>query len=437
MDLSKYDYAVPRYTSFPTAVQFKLGMSPTVMSARLAGLPRHEAISLYTHIPFCHQLCLYCGCNTTVSPTYDRLETYIDLLLQEITLAGRHVQKGIKVNRIHFGGGSPNYANIEDLERILNAYATLFDTTNAQIDMECDPRLFDPEKIAGLGKLGVERVSLGIQDFDPIVQAAIKREQPYELVARHVAQLYKAGIKMINFDLIIGLPEQTLATVQDTLDKAISLAPSRMSVFPYAHVPWMMKHQRVLEQYDMPDTGLREDMADLVESRLLDAGYIQIGMDHFALPDDPLAKALEDGSLRRNFQGYSADPSRTILGFGHSSISQFSDAYVQNTADAAQYRQLIRANMLPVSRGFVLSLDDMARRRLIKTMLCTFKIKFADHPDVPIPYAALAPLAADGVITLDDDGLTVTKEGRRIARIVASCFDPYFEKGTERHAKAV
>lgn len=437
MQISKYDYAVPRYTSFPTAVQFHVGISPTVVAARLAGLPRHEPLSLYTHIPFCHQLCFYCGCNTTVTPNYDRIESYVELLLHEITLAGRHIPKGLKVNRIHFGGGSPNYARVEDLARILDAYRELFDCSEAQIDMECDPRLFSEEKIAGLADLGVERISLGIQDFDPMVQAAINREQPFEKVEKEVATLRKAGIQKINFDLIIGLPEQTLGTVKDTLEKTISLDPARVSVFPYAHVPWMMKHQRVLEQYDMPDTGLRYDMANMVEQTLKDAGYVHIGIDHFAKPDDPLTQAMEGGTLRRNFQGYSADPSDTILGFGHSAISQFRDAYTQNTSDARQYRQLIRANISPVSRGLVLSRDDMARRSLIKKLMCTFRVDYADHPEINIPYGALAPLTADGIITMDDDGLTVTDEGRRLTRIVAACFDPYFEHEAGRHAKAI
>lgn len=435
--LAKYDMPAPRYTSFPTAVQFEADFSPEIYAHALAALDKADPVSLYTHIPFCHSLCLYCGCNTTITPSYERIAKYVDVLLAEIALVGENLPGRLPAGRLHFGGGSPNYASTADLARILTAYDQAFDLSHMQIDMECDPRLLTDSKIKEYAALGVSRISLGIQDFNAAVQAAVKREQPFQMVADQVDTMRRAGIEDINFDLIIGLPEQSPQTVEETLAHVKALRPSRIAVFPYAHVPWMKKHQQVLEAYPMPDTDTRFEMAALVHETLCDAGYESIGIDHYALPEDTLAVAARSHTMQRNFQGYTDDPAQTILGFGQSSISQVPGAYIQNSADAGIYRRAISAGKLASTRGLVLTEEDKARRALIEQVMCYFEVDFAEHPDVPVPHDRLALLAQDGLIEVDEAGLHITETGRPFTRIVAACFDPYFKAQPGRHAKAI
>lgn len=435
--LVKYDYPVPRYTSFPTAVQFKASQDRDIYLKCLNALMPSEPVSLYVHIPFCHSLCHYCGCHTKIVHSYSPIASYIDTLVKEIELAGRNLKTAQRVSRIHFGGGSPNYAKTEDIKRILNTLGRYFDLSSAQIDMECDPRLLNKEKISDYAALGLSRISLGIQDFDAGVQKAINRIQPFDMVKKKIEALYRNGIQNINFDLIIGLPEQTLTTVNETLDKVLELQPSRVAVFPYAHVPWMKKHQRLLEKYEMPETSLRYEMAKRTETRLKEAGYEAIGIDHFARADDALTCASKNGSMRRNFQGYTDDPARTILGFGLSSISQFEGAYIQNTTDAPLYRKTIEAGETPLARVLILTQDDQTRRKLIEELMCYFTINFEDYKNIPMPQVELALLEQDGLIEITGSQLQVTQIGKTFVRIIASLFDPYFKVESNRHAKAV
>jgi oxygen-independent coproporphyrinogen-3 oxidase len=435
--LAKYDYPVPRYTSFPTAVQFKPLQDPRTYFDCLNKLTPSEPVSLYVHIPFCHSLCHYCGCHTKIVHSYSPIASYIDTLIKEIELVGRNFKAAQSVSRIHFGGGSPNYAKTEDIKRILDTLGRYVDLSSAQIDMECDPRLLNEEKISDYAVLGLTRISLGIQDFDAGVQKAINRIQPFDMVKKQIEALHRNGIHNINFDLIIGLPEQTLVTVNETLDKVLELQPARVAVFPYAHVPWMKKHQKLLEKYEMPETFLRYEMAKLTETRLKEEGYEAVGIDHFARPDDPLADALKNRKMRRNFQGYTDDPARTILGFGLSSISQFEEAYTQNTTDAPLYRKTVDNGEVPLARVLTLTRDDQDRRKLIEELMCNFTINFADYKSIPVPRSALVLLEQDGLIEIAGSHLRVTEIGRTFVRIIASHFDPYFKKESNRHAKAV
>lgn len=435
--LAKYDYPVPRYTSFPTAVQFKPLQDPRTYFDCLNKLTPSEPVSLYVHIPFCHSLCHYCGCHTKIVHSYSPIASYIDTLIKEIELVGRNFKAAQSVSRIHFGGGSPNYAKTEDIKRILDTLGRYVDLSSAQIDMECDPRLLNEEKISDYAVLGLTRISLGIQDFDAGVQKAINRIQPFDMVKKQIEALHRNGIHSINFDLIIGLPEQTLVTVNETLDKVLELQPARVAVFPYAHVPWMKKHQKLLEKYEMPETFLRYEMAKLTETRLKEEGYEAVGIDHFARPDDPLADALKNRKMRRNFQGYTDDPARTILGFGLSSISQFEEAYTQNTTDAPLYRKTVDNGEVPLARVLTLTRDGQARRKLIEELMCNFTINFADYKSIPVPRSALVLLEQDGLIEITGSHLRVTEIGRTFVRIIASHFDPYFKKESNRHAKAV
>lgn len=436
--VSKYDRPVPRYTSFPTAVQFTDAYRSTDLEQNLANIAATEPVSLYVHIPFCHSLCHYCGCHTKIVGTDAPVLAYVDLLLREIDLVRERIGKALPVSRIHFGGGSPNFAPPEQLANILDRFAKHFDfKPDIEIDMECDPRLLSVEKINAYAAMGVGRVSLGVQDFNPRVQEAVNRVQPFESVRRSVEDLRAAGIEKINFDLMIGLPVQTLDTVQETLAQTLTLLPSRIAVFPYAHVPWMKKHQKLVERFTMPDPVTRFRMNEFVHDTLLCAGYGAIGVDHYARKGDALLCAQEEGRLNRNFQGYTDDHAKTLLGFGLSSISQFESAFSQNTTDAPTYRRAIEAGALPLARGLSLTADDYIRRNAIERIMCDFSYEASDFPSLPFPHDVLEPLAADGLMDLRSDGFTIPPEGRTFVRLAASCFDPYLHASAGRHAKAV
>lgn len=440
--LQKYDRPVPRYTSFPTAVQFTDCITQDDCAAYLSGIDVAEAASLYIHIPFCHQLCHYCGCNTKIVNSYSPVKNYLDLLYAEVRAAGEYLPKDLKISRLHFGGGSPNFLEADDLYEllgVLSRFARL--DAAAVIDMEMDPRLLTPEKIRRYAAMGVRRASLGIQDFDPHVQSCINRIQPFEKVRECVEALREEGIAELNFDLITGLPEQTPETVLETAEKSVSLDPDRFSVFGYAHVPWMKKHQLLLEAYRMPDARQRFEMNALLGEYLRVAGYDPVGMDHFAKKDDPLFKARERKALRRNFQGYTDDAAEVIIGFGLSSISSFGGAYRQNMTDAPEYRSAVEKGMFPVKRGCILTAEDRRRRSLIEEIMCYSKADLKAYADIPYLLEQnteqLAALEKDGLLQMDGSVLTVTERGQPFVRIVAACFDPYFQPSERRHAKAV
>ncbi|TNE30827.1 MAG: oxygen-independent coproporphyrinogen III oxidase [Alphaproteobacteria bacterium] len=440
--LAKYDRPAPRYTSFPTAVQFDQEIAQDDCAALLSGIDTAKPVSLYIHVPFCHQLCHYCGCNTKIVNSYGPVQSYLELLHAEIRKAGAYLPQDLKITRLHFGGGSPNFLATDDTARLLetlNRFARL--DSAAVIDMEMDPRLLTKEKIRAYAQMGVKRASLGIQDFDPQVQHCINRIQPFEQVKNCVETLREEGIRHLNFDLIIGLPEQTAETVSKTSEQAVSLNPDRFSVFGYAHVPWMKKHQKLLEVYHLPDARQRFEMTALLNNALQEAGYAAVGMDHFARKDDPLYIALENKTLHRNFQGYTDDDSEVVLGFGLSSISSFSGAYLQNITDAPAYRQVVMQGLFPVKRGRVLTAEDKRRRALIEEIMCYFAVDLGHYTDIPHlqeqTSAALALLEQDGILEREGNKLRVTERGRPFVRIVAACFDPYFQPSATRHAKAV
>ena len=440
--IQKYGGAVPRYTSYPTAVQFHAGFIEPDAVSRLQALDGKEAVSVYVHIPFCHSLCHYCGCHTKIVSHTDVVSAYVDMLCNEIKIAASHVTVRVKVSRIHFGGGSPNYAPVSDIEKILDTLRTCFSVDDGvKIDMECDPRLLTEEKITALYFIGIGRVSLGIQDFDESVQKAVHRIQPLEHVQGMVKSLRYVGIQDINFDLIVGLPEQTLDTVRRTVMETIEIRPSRIAVFAYAHVPWMKKHQKLLEKYRFPTPQERFLMHEDANIALCRAGYETIGIDHYALPESSLLQAQALGTLRRNFQGYTDDAATTILGFGLSAISQFKDAYTQNSLDAPAYRKSIDAGRLPVAKGYAMTVMDIETGWAIMQLMCYSQLDVSKCPVVPMARGKLKELERDGIIRINGNIVVITEIGKPFTRVVASCFDPYFQaenyKKESRHAKAI
>jgi len=433
--LQKYDRPVPRYTSYPTAVHFTHEVSQDYYRGLLSHLTAQQPVSLYIHIPFCHVLCHYCGCHTKVVNSYSPVKSYVQTLLKEIDLVGKNLNFRLPISQLHFGGGSPNFLEEKEMESIITALHQYFDFgEEAEIAIEADPRLLDEGKIETLAALGFTRVSLGVQDFNPEVQKAVNRIQPFKTVQDSVLSLRKAGINKLNFDLMIGLPLQTLESVQHSAEQAVSLCPDRLAVFAYAHVPWMKKQQKLLEKYPMPDAELRFDMMLRVKEVLESAGYYALGIDHFAHETDSLYNAHKNGSLRRNFQGYTDDPARNIIGFGLSSISGFEGAYIQNTTDAPAYKKAIEAGDFPITRGCILSDEDRARRAVIESIMCGLKTDIALYPEA---LEKLNALEQDNLVRIDGSHVTITPEGWPFARIAAACFDAYYQPQEGQHARAI
>jgi oxygen-independent coproporphyrinogen-3 oxidase len=437
--LARYDRPVPRYTSYPTAPHFHAGIGPDDYRGWLARLPDDTRISLYLHIPFCHALCWYCGCHTSVAPRYQPVAEYLKLLLAELDLVGAVLGSRRPVKHVHFGGGTPTLISPDDLrtlgERLRERFEILGD---AEVAVEIDPRRLTPETVDALAAIGVNRASLGVQDVNPEVQEAINRWQPFVVVERAVDRLRGAGIFGINFDLMYGLPHQTVGRVLQSVEAALRLRPERVALFGYAHVPWMKRHQRLIDESALPGALERAAQFEAASARLDDAGYVAIGLDHFALPDDSLALALEQGRLRRNFQGYTTDTAPVLLGVGASAIGSLTQGYVQNAVPIPAYRDAIRAGRLATARGIALTDEDRARRSVIERLMCDLA---ADLNGSAARFAAeieaLEPFVADGVIDIAGGSIRIRPEGRALARIVCAVFDTYIDRGATRHSRAV
>lgn len=423
---------VPRYTSYPTAAQFHAGIGATEQARALAAVRDGAPVSLYLHIPFCRQICWYCGCNTGVAAS-DRLRRYEKALLHEIaTVAG--LLKG-RVVAINFGGGSPNALAAPVLARILAALRHDFDiAADAEIAMELDPRAIRPGDAAALAAAGVSRVSMGVQTFAPHVQALINRIQPFETIAAAVAEFRAAGINAINFDLMYGLPGQSVIDLSETIAQAISLKPDRVAVFGYAHMPSAISRQRMISDLDLPGPAARFAMSTTAHRLFTAAGYDAIGFDHFALPHDSMAVAARDQRLIRNFQGYATEAGTALIGLGATAISQFSGLIVQNEKHLGQWETAANAGHLTGTRGVVVNADDTQRSHVIERLLCDGLV------EVPEPLAdalpRLAPHAARGLVRLHGRQVAITPDGWPYARLIASAFDAHL-KAPERHARAV
>lgn len=447
-ELMKYATAeVPRYTSYPTAVQFHDGVDPDIYRQWLAELRPDDRLSAYVHIPFCAKLCWYCGCHTTVPNSYVKIMEYTDVLVREIELVASQVPNIEGISHLHFGGGTPTVLTEKDMARVMSALRDGFGlSAGAEVAVEMDPRGMTQEKVAGLAKNGVTRVSLGVQDFDPVVQEKINRIQSFDLVENTVTWLRGAGISDINFDLMYGLPTQTVDGAARSAELAVKLKPSRLAVFGYAHVPWFKKHQQMISEDDLPGMEERLAQAETVNAVLRQAGYVDIGFDHYALPDDPMAKALTDGTLRRNFQGYTDDPADVLIGFGASSIGETRNGFVQNNPHTLRWAEDVLAGRLPIARGVARTDDDRLHGAAIERILCNGELDLAEHClrfgerfdalDEALP--GLAVMASDGLLQMDGRKLTLTEDGRRFARPVAASFDKYLQqKAEKRHSVAV
>ena len=425
----------PRYTSYPPATRF----GDAVDAARVAGwLGRTDPdrpVSLYAHVPFCRQQCWYCGCNQKLAARYQPVSDYVATLLKEIGLVAGLLPPGLVFGHLHFGGGTPSVLAPEDLALVMEVLLDRFaPARDAEIAIEIDPRTLADEMVRRLPRMGFNRVSIGVQEFDPAVQAAINRHQPLEMIADVTAALRREGIAAVNFDLMYGLPHQTAATLVETVRASAALRPERIALFGYAHVPWFAKAQRLMPEEALPAPAERAAQA-LAARRALEAeGYVAIGIDHFALPDDPMAVAAAGGRLHRNFQGYTTDRAQTLIGLGASSITRTPWGYAQNHAETNAWTRALEAGTLPVERGLLFEPDDLVRGALIEQLLCTGCARTRDLGDA---VADLAPLAADGLLEVADGDVVLSEAGMMLARVVATRFDAYAASISPRQAMAL
>ena len=413
---------VPRYTSYPTAMEFTENVGADDYARALDAVESATPISLYVHIPFCESICWYCGCNTGAASRKQRLDDYLTALSAEIALVAKRLGGRGRIRRIAFGGGSPNAIAPVELVRLLDLLLTVFDAHRPDISIELDPRGFSSEWALVLAAAQVTRVSLGVQTFAPHVQQAIGRIQPLSHIERVVAALRLRGIEAINFDLMYGLPGQELADVEATIDEALTLAPGRIAFFGYAHLPQMIPRQRRIDASRLPDAQLRFEQSRLGYQRLTGAGYIPIGFDHFARPGDPLAAAAGEGRVNRNFQGFTEDDAPVLLGFGASAISKFPDLIVQNEKRSGPYRDLVETEQLAVTRGVRVDAMEQRRAEHIRNLLCNGRAQLDAEALAPAR-DALADFEQRGIIAWDGDALLIRDCGLPYARHVAAQFD--------------
>jgi oxygen-independent coproporphyrinogen-3 oxidase len=445
--LQRMDGPGPRYTSYPTADRFdafdanRLG-EVFAQRRRLDEAGAATPLSVYIHVPFCESVCYYCACNKIVTRHHERAAPYLDALATELDLVTDAIGWQRSVAQVHLGGGSPTFLSDAELSALMAALRNAFFVTpQAEISIEVDPRTVTPARLAHLRELGFNRLSFGVQDFDADVQQAVHRVQPFESVRDLMASARELGFASVNADLIYGLPRQTPASFERTIAQVASLRPDRLALYAYAHLPARFKPQRRIEERELPAPAQRLEMLAAAMSGLQAAGYDYIGMDHFALPGDALAAAKREGRLHRNFQGYSTHPDCDLVGLGVSAIGRVGTSYYQNAKTLPEYTAALAAGRLPVARGLALATDDLVRRDIIMALMCHGRVDFADIERAHGLRMAeafadelrrLAPLAADGLVTLTADAIQVTRSGWFVVRAVALVFDRYLADGASR-----
>ena len=446
----KYDKPGPRYTSYPTADRFIEAYNAYTHQTTLeqrsitwgpAAHSNAQPLSVYVHIPFCNTICYYCGCNKVITKNHGHAARYLRYLDREFALVASMIKGSRRVEQVHLGGGTPTFLSIEELQTMMRQLGNHFELSPGEYAVEIDPRTVDNEKTAALAQLGFNRMSLGVQDFDPDVQKAVNRIQSEEQTANVIDTARKHGVTSINIDLIYGLPKQNVTGFDRTLDRVLAMKPDRIALYSYAHLPTMFKPQRRIETADMPSAEAKLQIMALAIHKLTDAGYVYIGMDHFALPHDELSVAAKQGRLHRNFQGYSTRSECDLLGFGISAISKVGTTYSQNVKTLDEYYDRLDRAELPVLRGIELTADDLLRRAIIQALMCHFElsiesieiahlIRFREH--FADEWERLEELAREGLVTLEPGWIVVTPRGHLLVRTVAMIFDRYLTHGDKR-----
>ena len=439
--IAKMSQQGPRYTSYPTADRFRAGYGHAEYAAvvgRLGAGATRLPLSLYLHIPFCESLCYYCACNKIITKEHEKAAIYLDYLKREISMQAALLGSEQRVEQLHLGGGTPTYLTDAQMGSLMEHMRSCFvfaDDDSGEFSIEIDPRTVDADRIRSLRRQGFNRVSLGVQDFDPEVQKAVNRIQPDALTFDAIQAAREAGFRSISIDLIYGLPKQSLATIGNTLDKVVLASPDRISIYNYAHMPALFKSQKLIVDADLPSDHDKLAMLGLCIERLTAAGYVYIGMDHFAKPDDELAVAQRTGQLHRNFQGYSTHADTDMVSCGVSAISAVGQSYCQNEKSLERYYAGLDEGHLPVARGIELTRDDVIRRDVIGRLMCDFalsvrSVERAHGIELSVYFAAelarLREFEADGLLTMSDANLTVTPSGRLLVRNLCMVFDKYF-----------
>lgn len=431
--LGLFDAKVPRYTSYPTAPHFAGNVDPGRFAQWIQALPEGGEISLYIHVPFCRRLCWFCACRTQGTATLSPVESYVATLETELTLLKGHLPKGIRLSRLHWGGGTPTLLTPELMRRLIAAIAEVADfAPGAEFSVEIDPNEIDEARLDVLAEGGMNRASIGVQDFDPDIQATIGREQSFEITRRAVDMIRARGVHSLNADILFGLPHQTRARITETVQKLLSFAPDRVALYGYAHVPWMAKRQQMIPSDALPTPEERLDLFETARRLFVWDGYAEIGIDHFAAPGDGLAVAQKTGKLRRNFQGYTDDTAAALIGLGASSISRFPQGFAQNASATSAHVAAIREGRFSTARGHVFTDEDRLRGRLIEALMCDFRIDAAEIlRDFSLSRDALfamlhqAEAAFKGQVQVSGDGLFVPVKARPLTRMIARSFDAY------------
>ncbi|MEO8242175.1 MAG: oxygen-independent coproporphyrinogen III oxidase [bacterium] len=433
-----FDARVPRYTSYPTAPQFAGGVGPDMFGKWIEAIPEGSTISLYVHVPFCRRLCWFCACRTQGTMSDAPVIAYVQTLQAELALLKRHLPKGVRLSRLHWGGGTPTLLNAGLIRDLAGA---VFDVVpmaeGAEFSVEIDPNEIDAVRLDALQAAGMNRASVGVQDFNAEVQQAIGRAQSFELTRDVVAMIRARGIASLNADILFGLPHQTASRISDSVQKLLSFSPDRVALYGYAHVPWMSRRQQMIPSDVMPTPQQRLALFEVARALFLADGYQEIGIDHFARPVDGLAVAARSGRLRRNFQGYTDDSAPILVGLGASSISRFPQGYAQNAAGTADHVKAIRDGQFSTRRGHVFQGDDLLRGRIIEALMCDFRVERAEIAGFGLPVAGLLERVAarfPGAVRLDDRGLQILPDARPLARVIAREFDGYSQMKAQHSA---
>lgn len=436
---------VPRYTSYPTAPHFHAGIGEAHVRKWIAQLADGDTVSLYIHVPYCDKLCWFCACHTKHTLRYEPVAAFLKALHAEIALVASLLPRGVRLDAVHFGGGSPTLLKPDDfveLAAVLRSSLPMHEASG--LSVEIDPNDMDEAKLDALAAAGLTRASLGVQDFDPKVQRAINRMQSFELTRSVVEGVRARGAASVNLDLLYGLPHQTVDSVAETVRLALTLRPERIALFGYAHVPWFKKHQTMIDEAWLPNAEERFAQSQKAAAIIVEAGYQAVGIDHFALPGDSLAKAAEKGRLHRNFQGYTDDHCETLIGLGPSSVSRYRQGYAQNIAASGAYEKAVLSGRLPIARGIELSREDLAAGWLIERLMCDFEFSAGEllqrfgESGQPLLEQAKTMVERDPDRLVETEGRFIVPTAQRpLVRTIAARFDRYLHEGGARHSAAV
>ncbi|MBY6091288.1 oxygen-independent coproporphyrinogen III oxidase [Maritimibacter alkaliphilus] len=442
--LGLFDAKVPRYTSYPTAPHFSDAVGPESFGNWIGAIPAGSSISLYVHVPFCRRLCWFCACRTQGTQSDSPVAAYLQILKAELQLLKARLPEGVTLSRLHWGGGTPTLLSAGMMSELAGA---IFDTVplgpEAEFSVEIDPNEIDADRVQALKLAGMNRASIGVQDFDPEIQNTIGRIQSFEITRDAVAALREAGVYSLNTDILFGLPHQSRARITESVQKLLALGPDRVALYGYAHVPWMARRQSMIPSDALPTPTERLDLFETARQLFKWDGYAEIGIDHFATPEDGLAVAQQAGRLRRNFQGYTDDQSEVLIGIGASSISRFSQGYAQNAPATSAHNAAIREGRFSTAKGHAFTPDDLLRGRIIEALMCDFSVSTQDLRDrfgIPVETARQlydhAAAGFEGLLEVSDAGLLIPEDARPLTRIIARSFDAY-DMTKAKHSSAI